>query len=114
MNKTIKVIDLLNKIANREEAPKEISIDGYNYMYHKEYGGYYRCVQGSNWIALTTDFQIIDILNKLVYIEEEQQDIDIQEIGEFDDKDISTEERLKIDQLIQAVKQLDKQIKEKE
>lgn len=45
MNKTIKVIDLLNKIANGEEVPKKIKIN--NIIY--EYRGYMYCTEKANY-----------------------------------------------------------------
>lgn len=69
----MKVIDLLNKIANGEEVPKEIIFE--NYRYHKHPEGYFRSVINSNWIALTTDFNIYDILNDEVEILEEPKGI---------------------------------------
>ena len=69
----MKVIDLLNKIANGEEVPKEIIFE--NYRYHKQPEGYFRSVINSNWIALTTDFNIYDILNgEVEIIEEDNKD----------------------------------------
>jgi len=74
MNK-IKVIDLLNMISKGEEVPKEIIYNGYNYFYHTDRKNYYRSVVGSNWIALTTDFSICNILNDEVEILEEEKKI---------------------------------------
>ncbi len=69
----MKVIDLLDKIANGEEAPNEIIFE--NYRYHKHPEGYFRSVINSNWIALTTDFNIYDILNDEVETLEEPKGI---------------------------------------
>lgn len=71
--KTIKIIDLLIKNANGEEMPKEIIFENYRYYKHPE--GYFRSVINSNWIALTTDFNIYDILNDEVEILEEEKKI---------------------------------------
>lgn len=43
--KTIKIIDLLNKIANGEEVPKKIKIN--NVIY--EYIGYMYCTEKANY-----------------------------------------------------------------
>lgn len=40
MNKEMKVIDLLNKIANGEEVPKHIRFGDINYYYNEEYKTY--------------------------------------------------------------------------
>lgn len=74
--KTIKMIDLLIKNANGEEMPREIIFENYRYYKHPE--GYFRSVINSNWIALTTDFNIYDILNDEVEIlEKEPRDIEV-------------------------------------
>lgn len=109
MSKTIKVIDLYNKIDSGEEVPKKIkNQDGEILKYDSRLKSYvHEYLPSSGWSVSDT------YLNDTVEIIEEQEDIDIQKIKEFDDKVISTEERLKIDELVQAVKQLDKKIKEK-
>ena len=76
--KTIKIIDLLNMISKGEEVPKEIILE--NYRYHKHPEGYFRSVINSNWIALTTDFNIYDILNNEVEIIEEEKKLHANDI----------------------------------
>ena len=84
----MKIIDLLNKIANGEEVPKKIIFK--HYRYHKHPEGYFRSVINSNWIALTTDFNIYDILNDEVEILEEKKKIPEKlEIYKIADKTIS-------------------------
>lgn len=120
MNK-IRVIGLLNKIANGERVPKKIKFKDYEYIFHNNYNGYYRSVVESNWIGLTTDFSIIEILNDTVEIIEEQQDIDIQTIKgleyledyEVDKTDVRLNREL-INKILKWAKQLDKNIKDKE
>lgn len=115
MNKIIKVIDLLNKIANGEEVPKTIKYNNIIYDFNKDV-----CDYNVDDLYL---FDNTDRLNDTVEIIEEQQDIDIQEIEELDKiidyaelntYSIIDNNREKINELIQAVKQLDNKIKDKE
>lgn len=110
MANTIKVIDLLNKIANDFSYQPTVIYRGITYSHD---GTDYRNNQNDKY-GILAGWAINLILNDTVEILEEQQDIDIQKIKEFDDKEISTRERLKIDELIKAVKQLDRNIKDKE
>ena len=113
----IKVIDLLNKIANGEEVPEKILYRSDILKFDKEiqdYIGISKTGSGSFFDYLFVNHPTSIFINDEVTVIEEQQDIDIQEIKEFHDKEISTAERLKIDELVQAVKQLDRQIKDKE
>lgn len=60
-------------------------------------------------------FMTYDNMNKMFRIIEEQQDIDIQSINELDTTQLMviTDDILKINELVQAVKQLDKKMEEK-
>lgn len=120
MNKTIKIIDLLNKIANGEEVPEKIKFDKTIWEYN------------INDYLSTGDVKLFFFKELIVFNEawltdtveiiEEQQDIDIQEIigldlekYQFDITDeFAVDITLKINQLLDAVKQLDRQIKDKE
>lgn len=74
MANTIKVIDLLNKIANGEEVPKKIKILGIEFEWFEEC--YRTCKLERKYL---TDYCRLDnMLNDTVEIIEEQQDIDIQ------------------------------------
>ena len=99
----MKVIDLLNKIANGEEVPKKIKTN--NRIYHY-------CSSCDTYEDEKEEDIVVPIdkycLNDTVEIIEEQQDIDIQSIEEIKvGKSVSD----KINELVQAVKQLDKKIK---
>lgn len=128
MNKTIKLIELLNKIANGGEVPEKIEYrnveyvkkrDGWNNM------SYYESVE-SKYDLLLSKINSTTTLNEEVEIIEDE--IDIQEIEEINHYDIisalegKTEENINnelekhsliINKLRQAVKQLDKQINNK-
>lgn len=119
MSKTIKVIDLLNKIANGEK-PEKIRLDGEIYKFcesstsidllYRLYGG-----NETGWLHR------IDVsLDEEIEIIEEEPEIDIQDIKEI--VAVKNEGNMfggvynntcKINELIKAIKQLDKQIKEK-
>ena len=73
MSETIKVIDLLNKIANGEKFPKIIKIDYITYKWNKSENKY--CRQDADYVSLSFD---TNTLNDEVKIIEEQQDVDIQ------------------------------------
>ena len=132
MSKTIKVIDLLNKIANGEEVPIEIEYRNKRYILNRTCKQYYEKGKGSyldNKLAFknTIEYEFYgDFLNDEVkiiegQIIEEQEEIDIQQLIElenykdteyYDCRDIQTNRGM-INLLVQAVKQLDKKIKEK-
>ena len=123
MAKTIRIIDLLNKIANGEEVPKKIKYKDFEYTYAKEIGWYRRIDDIGSYEEW---FISKNRLNDTVEIIEEQQDIDIQNIEELPnwitrrDGEVTQQEgkRLdmaeKINQLVQAVKQLDNNKQDKE
>lgn len=141
MVKTIRVIDLLNKIANGEDVPELIEYNGENYIFqNKDYKNEDRDL----YLFSEETPDITAILNdevKIIEIIEEQQEIDIQEIEEIEiigtlksvSKNVSREENLRrIDKtevnnfykindiikqqnkILQWAKQLDKNIKDKE
>ena len=131
MRKTIKVIDLLNKIANGEEVPKKILIlDEVYYLINDEDGDivYSQLKDRRKWEAfidrklnitrcLHEDVIILDE----VEIIEEQEEIDIQSIEDIKDifiensscgEDVKYLAR-KYNEILKWAKQLDKEIKEK-
>lgn len=137
MSKTIKVIDLLNKIANGEEVPIKIKVDKKIYIYDKLEYFYKMRDTGDDLLQLCTVYSSDIFMNMEVEIIEDKQEIDIQNIGELTYKGEkvgygSTEQftddiddycsainsvldaiGLKTNQLVQAVKQLDNKLKEK-
>lgn len=76
MSETIRVIDLLNKIANGEEFPKIIKIDYITYKWNKSENKY--CRQDADYVSLSFGTKT---LNDEVQIIEEQEEIDIQDIN---------------------------------
>ncbi len=112
MSKTIKIIDLLNKIANREEVPEKIKY-------------YNRNLKGTDIMLCCKENIIVKLncesiyLNDEVEIIEEQEEIDIQELKEllldqlrerkYTNADIYML-GTQINALIKAVKQLDQKI----
>lgn len=115
MNKEIEVIDLLNKIANGEEVPKKIKYKDFEYIYAKEIGWYRRIDDIGTYDEW---FINKNRLHDIVEIIEEQEEIDIQELKEYefpgyvDIKLSPIEKKLLelINQNRQAVKKLDKDI----
>ena len=118
MSKTIKVIDLLNKIANGEEVPEKIKYR--NCIFRETFGTGINpdYVNYDNTYLLEYVSNEADSLNEIVEIIEEQQDIDIQSIEEIEpamngNACVIDNKTWTLNQVIQAVKQLDKKIKEK-
>lgn len=128
MSKTIKVIELLNKIANGEEAPKQIEYKANLYRLDEDKN--YRDVVDGSYFVEDLSFNLANLSDE-VQIIEEQEEIDIQNIEELDENftyienhssGLGIEKVLnkaeielvnKINELVQAVKQLDKKIKKK-
>ena len=121
MSKVIKIIDLLNKMANGEEVPRKI----------KYYDEYYILNEDTTSIenlylidgALVGWFNHNNFsLNSQVEIIEEQEEIDIQKITDIKDvfienaacgEDVKYLAR-KYNEILKWAKQLDKKIKKKE
>lgn len=121
MSKIIRVIDLLNKIANGE-IPSEIKYKNRIYKYDSNEKDYmHEDVFNCYDYLIYNNFQDLDNFNDTVEIIEEQEEIDIQQLIElenykdteyYDCRDIQTNRGM-INLLVQAVKQLDRKIKEK-
>ena len=125
MNKTMKIIDLLNKIANGEEVPKKIKYNETEYNLNEITGWY----QSINVIGEVNEWFISKYrLNDTVEIIEEVLKLDIQEIeelsiirdirpySEFDNRCLDRNFETIIKQqnkILEAVKQLDSQINNK-
>lgn len=121
MSKTIRVIDLLNKIANGEEVPYKVKYNGIIFTYNSSNK------QGLKYVDLNKENEVFyryltGVVNKLtdeVEIIEDQEEINIQDIVEplevesyeCDKTDIRIN-RETIKKLVQAVKQLKKELKE--
>ena len=82
----MKVIDLLNKIANGEEVPEIIEFDDTKYYFRKIYKEYYRFDNSS---TLYRDYNVFKILNDEVEIIEEDKEIEELEFCKIDDDTIS-------------------------
>jgi hypothetical protein len=117
MSQTIKIIDLFNKIANGEEAPKKIIIAGHRYKYNTRTKDYDSDI-GMNNYDLFLHIGILKELNTEIKIIEEDEDINIQDIEELPeyihigdggaDADVKDEVNIKINEIIRAVKHLEK------
>ncbi|MGM9881503.1 MAG: hypothetical protein ACI31S_01515 [Bacilli bacterium] len=109
----MKIIDLLNKISNGE-IPIKIKYKNEIYIYQEDEQDYAYIEDGYyNW--LLSDGTDISFLNEEVELIEDEVDID--NIKEIDiDQVINTDDKtgialLHINKLVQAVKQLNKEIK---
>jgi len=119
MSKTIKIIDLLVRMHKKENLPRKIKISGEEYLYDNISETY---VSTLNNQYLGHEISLDFCLNDKVVIIEEQEEIDIQSIEKIRDYRTSDDDlyndnfedfRGTINELVQAVKQLDKNIKEK-
>lgn len=72
----MKVIDLLNKIANDGKIPERIKYNDYEYRYHDKEHGYCRSGYDCTYICLDTEYYLFDILNDEVEIIEENNKIE--------------------------------------
>ena len=113
----MKVIDLLNKIANEEEVPERIKVDNIIYRYENWEHFYYTDNEArEDLLVRGKDYSTNDFLNWNVEIIEEPEEIDIQNIEEFSSEytmnNIEFQLQDKINQILLAVKQLDKRQKE--
>ena len=112
----MKIIDLLNKIENGENIPQTIKVDGTVYKLDiLEY--FYQNGNGDDLLQLAMKYNTPNLLNMEVeLIEDETIDIDnieeLLKIEEYEvDKTDTVINRNKINELVQAVKQLNKEIK---
>lgn len=111
----ITVIQLLNKIANGEEVPEKIKYNGTEYKLNELTGWY----QSIDVIGNVDEWFISKYrLNDIVEIIEDKEDINIQDIKELPeyihigdggaDADVKDEVNIKINEIIRAVKHLEK------
>ena len=116
MNKKIKVIELLNKIYANLDVPKRLKLGEIEYLYSEIHADYYNkrfekflfphlAIHKVNWLSIE-----LEIL-------EDEEEIDIQDIKEMEyledyeaDKTDIRLNRDKINEILKAVKQLDKKI----
>ena len=114
----MKIIDLLNKMANGEEVPEKIKVANIIYIYESwEHFYYTDNEEREDLLVKGKDYSTIDFLNwNVELIEDEIIDIDnieeLLKIEEYEvDKTDTVINRNKINKLVQAVKQLNKEIK---
>lgn len=105
----MKVIDLLKKIENGENIPQKIKV--YQEVFEWDIlDHYYRRSNGDDLLKLCTIFNTGELLSMEVELIEDE--IDIDSIEELEEKVEYSTERNTINQLIQAVKQINKKVKE--
>lgn len=106
----MKVIDLLNKMANGEEVPEKIKVGNIIYIYESwEHFYYTDNEEREDLLVRGKDYSTIDFLNwNVELIEDETIDIDnIEEMTLDGVEDVT----YFVNDLIKAVKQLNKEIK---
>lgn len=120
----MKVIDLINKIDNKEELPQKVKFEKEIYEYDKKRKDYIN--KYDDWTSQTLLYRVMsthfisELLECEVEIIEDEKEIDIQSIEEIKEvfiensscgEDVKFLAR-KYNLILQAVKQLDKNIKE--
>ena len=112
----MKVIDLLKKIEDGENIPQKIKV--YQEVFEWDIlEHYYKRSNGDDLLELCTIFNTGELLSMEVELIEDEIDIDsIEELGIYEkDKKVYSpiiiDNRIKINELVQAVKQINKEIK---
>ena len=107
----MKVIDLLKKIENGENIPNKIKV--YQEVFEWDrLEHYYKRSNGDDLLEFCTIFNTGELLSMEVELIEDE--IDIDSIEELEGKVEYSTERNTINQLVQAVKQLNKEVIELE
>ena len=108
----MKLIDLLNKIANGEEVPKKIKFQNVIYEYDRNKKEYIHEIKKFCAETLLFNVMCCHYINEILEAEVEvieDEEIDIQEI---DTTTLSNRKLLEV--IVRVVKQIDKKLKEKE
>ena len=109
----MKVIDLLNKIANGEEVPKKVILDKKEFQYNKTYEQYLdkyevnllEHISDYNYSGLNDEVEIIEEDKE---IEEIKDKLDVSTCGIADGEEKTNELIDKINELVKAVNELKK------
>ena len=78
----MKIIDLLNKIANGEEVPNRIKLDNYEFQYNKTYEQYHNKYE-TNLLEHISDYNYSGLNDEVEILDEEDEFIDIEEFKSF-------------------------------
>lgn len=118
MNKKIKVIDLLNKIANGEEAPKEIKFDKEVFVYIGKWQQYVTKEEEIPLLRRISDYNYSGLNDEVEILEDNTEEIEelstyreIEEFGELDKRCINQNAKEffnKINELVKAVNSIRK------
>ena len=117
----IKVIDLINKIDNKEELPQKVKFEKEIYEYDKKRKDYIN--KYDDWTSQTLLYRVMsthfisELLECEVEIIEDKEELKMFEQEWFNSNEgimniVEVDLAVKINELIKAVKQLDKNIKE--
>ena len=116
MNKKIKVIELLNKIANGEEVPKGIKVNGLDFIWKilDDVAGYFNIEEG-HWLEDCISLDSAEDLNTEVEIlednTEEIEELFVYRTGENDLYNDNFDDMFrKINELVKAVKEIRKDL----
>lgn len=106
----IKIIDLLNKIANNEEVPEKIMFDAWLYIYDEEEKTYYdeedrTLWQSYNFKILTDEVEILDEPKKIEKITVREKTLGFPN-GEWTARNMDKAFAIKINELIDEINNL--------
>ena len=105
MNKEIKIIELLNKIANGEY-PKKFKYKNRIYEYKRIIQGTGYVTEKNNWFNFDIDIDDWNTLNAYVEILEDNTE-EIEELEIYNN--VVTDERIKINELVREVNKMRKE-----
>ena len=111
----MKVIDLLNKIANVEEVPKKIKFGNYEYEFHQVDKEYQRWFNGLNY-GLGEDRRLDILLDDEVEIIEEEKKIPEKLENKIDKtfEDYNYSERMRLTEIVNKINEIIDYLKSKE
>lgn len=124
----MKLIDLLNKIKNKENIPSEIIFDKGKFEWDT-FEHFYKRGDGSDLLELCTIYSTDDLLNmevesiendsdidniKELYINDKTKSVGEDAIANWTGRNLDITFANKINEILQAVKQIDKRVKKLE
>ena len=114
MNKKIKIIELLNKIANGEKMPKEIKFDNEVFVYIDKWEQYVTKVEEIPLLRRICDYNYSGLNDEVEILEDNTEEIEELPIALLDEKDLTShiiKHFNKINELVKVVNQIRKDLK---
>jgi len=119
MNKKIKIIEIFKLIAKGEQVPKKIKSEDKEFYFQEDEASIdylYRTDKNGNGWLVVQDLALNDEVEILEDNTEEIEELDVtkEEIDSYDDIDLIIQDRLRINELVRAVKKLQKESEDKQ